>query len=173
MRAHLPQRMGGRFGSIERRVLGLADRNALHELLREHSEAAASETDAARDASLIASTERFGVGCFVAGELVAVGFCLGVGARAEAPFEHALFVSDFVKPSLRRRGLSSELHAARLHEASLRGAQRAFAWVDPRNTASVAGFERMGFERMPIVGRPAGLQPVSPEQVLLARAIDA
>ena len=168
LRGRLPPGFGGRFAvaTICSRCLAPEDID-VWQRLRPYVGAQRAKPDV-----LVASEQRFAMGIWVRGRLVAGGFCSIAYDDSSAPAPYALFSADFVHPSFRRRGLAQRLHAARLGELTRRGIPVAYAWVDPINLASLAAFAATGFTRVAIEEAPAEL-PRSDHELLLRADVSA
>jgi RimJ/RimL family protein N-acetyltransferase len=168
LRGRLPPALGGRFtvAALRTRCLTPDDIEAWQSL-RPYVGAQRAQPDV-----LAPSEQRFAMGIWIRGRLVAGGFCSITRDDASAPVPYALFSGDFVHPSFRRRGLAQRLHAARVGELARRRVAVAYAWVDAVNLASLAAFEASGFARVPIAAAPACL-PRSKHELLLRAHVHA
>jgi GNAT superfamily N-acetyltransferase len=157
-RERLPEALGGRFSSdaLTLRVLSDEDHAALQALRP--------------PAGRVPNGPRiFVVGALLGDQLIASGACSAVGPSDAAPFEHVLFAADYVAPRFRRRGVARLLHGARLEVAAGRGARVAYAWVDPENHASLAGFRTAGFMEIASGHGPPWLKPPRAGHILFQR----
>jgi GNAT superfamily N-acetyltransferase len=111
------------------------------------------------------------MGAFVRGRLIGAGYCQGAFTAGDRPFEHALYLSDFVLPAWRRRGIAQQLHAARLRELQTLGCTKAFGWVDPANHAAAAALLAVGFECLAESEVPAWLPRPSIKHLLVAKSM--
>lgn len=154
VRARLPRRFGGHIAQaqLHARRLNSADRSAVAQLRAAPEHLASLE-----------STSFFGVGVFVRGELIAVGYCRALGPD-QRPFQRALLYAGFVAPRWRLRHVGRVLHRERLAQLRRAGAEEAFAWVEPRNVASLASLRACGFRQ---VARQGLWGRASDEQLLL------
>jgi GNAT superfamily N-acetyltransferase len=168
LRGRLPPALGGRFAvaAVRSRCLTPDDIEAWQRL-RPYVGAQRAQPDV-----LLADEQRFAMGVWLRGRLVAGGLCSIAHGDPSASAPYALFSADFVHPSFRRRGLAQRLHAARLGELTRRGVPLAYAWVDPINLASLAAFAASGFTRVAIEEAPAQL-PRSEHELLLRAELNA
>jgi ribosomal protein S18 acetylase RimI-like enzyme len=109
----------------------------------------------------------FGVGVFVRDQLIAVGYCRALGPD-DRPFQRALLYAGYVDPRWRLRHVGRVLHHERLAQLQCAGGEEAFAWVEPRNIASIASLRACGFRQ---VARQTLWGQASTEQVLLRCAL--
>jgi GNAT superfamily N-acetyltransferase len=94
----------------------------------------------------LAREDRFAIGVFAEGRLVARGWCGELFASLGLPGQWAF--SDFVRPELRYRGVGQLLHRARLAEARRRGISPVYIFMSEINDPSLGACQAAGFVKL-------------------------
>jgi len=94
----------------------------------------------------LARGDRFYIGIFAEGRLIARAWCGEVIASLGLPGQWAC--GDFVRPDLRYRGVGQLLHRERLAEARRRGITTVFIFVSEINYPNLGACQAAGFVRL-------------------------
>jgi len=144
VRKVLPTAAGGRIPAwmLSTRVLYPDDAEAL---LRLNGTPLNPENVQACQAKL-AREDRFAIGIFAKGRLVARGWCGELFSALGLPGNWVF--GDFVQSELRYRGVGKLLHRARLAEARKRGISTVYVFVSEINYPSLGACQAAGFVKM-------------------------